>query len=72
MRKLQRAGYFPSLTASAGISTGFSSEANGAYSNQLNDGLYPTAGLSLSIPIYQKKQEKQQLKLQNLVTVMLN
>ncbi|MBK9389319.1 MAG: TolC family protein [Bacteroidetes bacterium] len=56
--KIARAGYFPSLTASAGISTGFSSEANGAYSNQLNDGLYPTAGLSLSIPIYQKKQVK--------------
>jgi outer membrane protein len=56
--KIARAGYFPSLTASAGISTGFSSESNGGYANQINDGLYPTAGISLAIPIYQKKQVK--------------
>ena len=56
--KIARAGYFPSLTANAGISTGFSSEREGGYANQLNDGLYPTAGISFAIPIYQKKQVK--------------
>jgi outer membrane protein len=56
--KIARSGYFPSISASAGITTGFSGEGTGTYFGQINDGLYPTAGLTLAIPIYQKKQVK--------------
>jgi outer membrane protein len=56
--KIARASYFPVLSASAGISAGYSSEATDPYFSQLNSGLRPAAGLSLSIPIYQKKQVK--------------
>jgi outer membrane protein len=56
--KVARAGLFPTLSASAGISSGFSSLNNDSYFDQINNGVYPSAGFSLSIPIYQKKQVK--------------
>jgi outer membrane protein len=56
--KIAKASYFPVLSASAGISSGYSSNATDVYFNQLNNGLSPSAGLSLSIPIFQKKQAK--------------
>ena len=56
--KVARAALFPTLTASAGISSGFSSLNNDSYFGQINSGIYPSAGFSLSIPIYQKKQVK--------------
>ncbi|MFN8241810.1 MAG: TolC family protein [Bacteroidales bacterium] len=56
--KIARAGYYPTLSASGGISTGYSSVSSGAYGNQLSEGVRPAAGLSLSIPIYQRKQVK--------------
>ena len=56
--KIAKAGYFPSVTANAGITTGFSSDGIGAFASQINDGISPAAGISLSIPIYQKKQVK--------------
>jgi outer membrane protein len=56
--KIAKAAYFPTLSASAGISSGYSSTATEIYFNQLNNGIRPSAGLSLSIPIYQRKQVK--------------
>ena len=56
--KIARASYFPVLSASAGISAGYSSTATDPYFSQLNQGLRPAVGFSLSIPIYQKKQVK--------------
>ena len=56
--KVARAGLFPTLSASAGISSGFSSLNNDSYFGQINNGVYPSAGFTLSIPIYQKKQVK--------------
>jgi outer membrane protein len=56
--KVARAGLFPTLSASAGISSDFSSLNNGSYFGQINNGVFPSAGFSLSIPIYQKKQVK--------------
>ena len=56
--KVARAGYFPTLSASAGISSSFSSQATNPYFTQMNNGIRPSAGFSLSIPIYQKKQVK--------------
>ena len=56
--KIARAAYYPSITASAGISSDYSSLVTDEYFSQLNSGIRPSAGFSLSIPIYQKKQAK--------------
>ena len=57
--KIAMAGYYPSLTADAGLSTGYSSFSNqSGYWNELGNQISPAAGLSLSIPIFQKKQVK--------------
>lgn len=61
--KAAKAGLLPSLSANASVSSGASynysqwSEAE-AYFDQLDRSLRPGAGLSLSIPIYQRKQAK--------------
>ena len=54
--KIARAGYFPTLSASAGIGTSYSNQLTDPYFNQLDKGISPSLGFSLSIPIYQKKQ----------------
>jgi outer membrane protein len=56
--KVARAGYYPILSASAGISSNYSSLGTDNYLNQMNDGIKPSAGLSLSVPIYQRNQVK--------------
>ncbi len=56
--KIAKAGYFPTLSASAGISSSYTSQATDPYFDQLNTGVRPSAGFSLSIPIYQKNQVK--------------
>ncbi len=61
--KIARAGYYPSLSASAGASTRFSGNSDGGYFDQLDYGLSPSVGFSLSIPIYQKKQVKTSVEL---------
>jgi len=54
--KIAIAGYFPTLSASAGLGTSYSSQFTDRYFDQINNGITPSMGLSLSIPIYQKKQ----------------
>jgi outer membrane protein len=61
--KIANAGYFPSLSANAGISSGYSSKAEDTYFNQLDNGLSPSVGFSLSIPIYRNKQVKTSIAL---------
>jgi outer membrane protein len=56
--KIAKASYFPVLSASAGLSAAYSSKATDTYFNQLNNGLSPAVGFSLSVPIFQKKQAK--------------
>jgi outer membrane protein len=56
--KIAKASYYPVLSASAGVSAAYSSSATDTYFNQLNNGLSPAAGFSLSVPIFQKKQVK--------------
>jgi outer membrane protein len=56
--KIARASYFPVLSASAGLSSGYTSKATDTYFSQLNNGISPAAGFSLSVPIFQKKQVK--------------
>lgn len=57
--KLQKSGYYPSLSLSAGISTGYNSNnqsQNLGWGTQLWHGLGENVGLNLSIPIYQRSQ----------------
>jgi outer membrane protein len=61
--KIARAGYFPSLSASAGVTTRYSGQSSDTYFNQLDNRLSPSLGLSLAIPIYQKKQVKTSIAL---------
>jgi outer membrane protein len=56
--KIAEAGYFPTLSASAGLTSGFSSQTSDPYFDQINNEVHPSAGFSLSIPIYQRKQIK--------------
>ena len=56
--KIAKAGYFPTLSASAGLTSGFSSQTSDPYFDQINTGVHPSAGFSLSILIYQRKQIK--------------
>ena len=57
--KIAKADLFPSLSLNAGLGTSYSSLSNGFnYSNQLKNQISPSVGLSLSIPIFQKKQVK--------------
>lgn len=62
--KIAQAAALPSLSMDAGIGTGFSSSnSNFNYVNQLNNSISPSVGLSLSIPIFQKNQVKNNVAL---------
>jgi outer membrane protein len=56
--KMARAGFLPTLSASAGVSSGFNGPSSTEYFDQINNAIKPTLGLSLSIPIYQRRQVK--------------
>lgn len=65
--KIAKADLLPSLSMDAGLSTGYSSvTANSAYTAQLKDKVNPSVGLSLSIPIFQKKQVKTNIAIANI------
>lgn len=51
--KISKAGYFPIVSADAGLSSGFNSNIG-----QLGNRVTPTVGVAVSIPIFQKKQVK--------------
>ena len=52
------AGYFPTLTASASVSSGVSDNTNAGFGEQLTDSYNPGLGLQLSIPIYNNRKTK--------------
>jgi outer membrane protein len=56
--KIAKAGWYPTLSASAGIGTNYSSLGADPYFDQINNSISPSAGFSLSIPIYQRNQVK--------------
>lgn len=56
--KIAKANLYPSLSLSGSIGTNYSSRNSADYLDQLNSFVSPSLGLSLSIPIYQKKQVK--------------
>lgn len=56
--QIAKASYLPVLSASAGLSSGYTSRTTDPYFDQLNNGISPSAGFSLSVPIYQRRQAK--------------
>lgn len=64
--KLQKSAYYPTLTANAGISTGYNgsnlTSPNTAWGTQLWHGLGENIGLTLSIPIYQRGTVRNNVK----------
>ncbi len=65
--KIARADFLPSVSMNAGLSSGYSSLINGSsYTTQLSDKINPSLGLTLSVPIFQKKQVKTNVALANL------
>jgi outer membrane protein len=59
--QIAKSGYYPNLSASAGISSSGSIPGlidDATYLKQLDHSLKPSLGFSLSIPIYQRKQVK--------------
>ncbi len=62
--KIAKAGFYPTVSANAGLGTGYSSlSSNMAYFSQLDNSINPSLGLSVSIPIFQKNQVKNNIKL---------
>ena len=64
--KIQKAGFYPTLSANAGISTGYNSSnltaPNTGWGTQLWHGLGENIGLSLNIPIYQRSTVRNNVK----------
>lgn len=57
--KIAKADFVPTISMNAGLSSNYSSLNVGSpYGTQLSNTLSPSVGISLSIPIYQKKQIK--------------
>lgn len=65
--KIQKANFYPTLSASAGISTGYNGSnltaPNTGWGTQLWHGLGENIGLSLNIPIYQRSNVRNSVKL---------
>jgi outer membrane protein len=56
--EITKAGLLPILSLSASLASGHSSRASENYATQLGNNFYQNAGLSLNIPIFNKKQVK--------------
>ena len=55
---ITKTGYLPFLTASAQLSTGYSNNQHDDYVQQLDNNFFQSAGLNLSIPIFNRRQVK--------------
>ena len=53
-----RAGYYPTLRFSGGLSTGYSNNQGGSYLQQLDNNFFQQVGLTLSIPIFSNRVNK--------------
>ena len=56
--KSAQSGYYPSLSLSAGVSTGHLSTSDGKTGSQMKNKLSESIGLSLSIPIYNNRDTR--------------
>jgi outer membrane protein len=58
-KEIAKASLYPSLSLNAGLGTNYSGPVGSySYLGAVSNAITPTVGLSLSIPIYQKKQAK--------------
>jgi len=55
---IAKTGYLPLLTASAQLSTGYSNNQPNDFVQQLDNNFFQSAGLDLSIPIFNRRQVK--------------
>lgn len=53
-----KSGYLPTLTLGAGISTNYANDPNFNVFKQFNNNLYQQVGVTLSVPIFTKRQNK--------------
>jgi len=56
--KKAKAGYLPTLSLYAGINSGYTNTQNFNFATQLDNNFYQSAGLSLSVPIFSRYQNK--------------
>ncbi len=61
--EIAKAGLYPSLSVNAGLGTNYTSQNPTAYFDQLGSFISPSLGLSLSIPVFQKNQNKNNISL---------
>lgn len=66
--KIAYAGYYPALSLAAGVGTSHISGSGYSYSSQLKNNFNESVGLSLSIPLYSRRQNKTAVKLAQLRT----
>jgi outer membrane protein len=66
---LAKSGYYPKLSADAGLGTTYRSlTQNATLSEQLGKNINPSIGLSLSIPIYSNQRTRNQVQIARLAT----
>lgn len=63
---IAKADFLPSLSLGAGLSSNYSSLTSSGYTSQLGNKINPSVGLSLSIPIFQKKQVRTNVGMANI------
>lgn len=61
--EITKAGYKPTLSASAGLNTGYTSTQDYSYFSQVKNNFNKSVGLSLNVPIFSKKQNDTNVKL---------
>lgn len=61
--EITKTGYKPTLTANAGLNSGYTNTQDYTYFNQLKNNFNKSLGLSLNIPIFSKKQNDTNVKL---------
>lgn len=61
--EVTKAGYKPTLSATAGLNTGFTSTQDFTYFNQIKNNFNKSVGLSLNVPIFSKKQNNTNVEL---------
>lgn len=61
--QITKTGYLPTISATAGLNTGYTSTQDYGYFNQFKNNFNKSLGLSLNIPIFSKKQNDTNVKL---------
>lgn len=64
--QIAKAGFLPTVSLNAGLSTGYTNTINFAYLTQLRSNFSQQIGLTVSIPISSKKQNQTNIKLANI------